>query len=84
MRNMKIAFVFLTWVIFAAAAFAEEETAGRFQLLSGIIEITGKGVSVQEHAVFRIDTKTGKTWTYTSGQGKDGKFKIFWSEIPEP
>ena len=78
---MKIAFAFLTWVILAAGAFAEEEPVGRFQLLSGTIEIIGKSGVSEQHVVFRIDTKTGKTWTYTNGEGKDGKIREFWSEV---
>ena len=82
---MKTVFALLTLFTITVAAFAEEEPVGRYQLLSGVFEIQGKGgVTIQAHAVFRIDSKTGRTSVYTmAAVGKDGKLKEYWSDVPE-
>jgi hypothetical protein len=80
---MKTIFAFLTWATLAGVAFADEEVVGRYQLLSGMLTLTGKSVTADQHVILRIDTKTGKTWSYISGQDKEGKYKEFWAQIPE-
>ena len=80
---MKTALIVLTWLTFATAGFADEEVVGRYQLLSGVLTLTGKSASPDEHVILRIDTKTGKTWCCISGEGKDGKYREFWAAIPE-
>ena len=81
---MKIVFAFLMWVTFAAAAFAEEESIGRFQLFGGTLGVESKsGTSSPIPVILRIDTKTGKTWQYLSVQEKSGKYIEYWSEIAE-
>jgi hypothetical protein len=82
---MKTTFVLLVTLLLVGKTSAQDEqgAVGQYQLVSAIVEIVGKGGATQEHVVFRIDTKTGMTWTYGIGQGKDGKMKEFWSRIPE-
>jgi hypothetical protein len=84
MFSMKILFAVFALITTYGVAFAEDETVGRYQLVPGIIEIIGKGgMATQEHVIMRIDTKTGKTWEYASGVGKDGKMNSFWGQIPD-
>lgn len=61
----------------------DNETVGRYQLFGGTYEFTVKGVPVETHAVFRIDTQTGTTSVYRVGSDKDGKFDEYWSGINE-
>jgi hypothetical protein len=57
---------------------------GKFQLLSSPYTIWLKnGSSSSETTVFRIDTATGKTWKYVTGQTADGKHIDGWLEVPE-
>jgi hypothetical protein len=82
---MKTALYLLIPLITAANTFAQEPAqVGRYQLVSGIVEIVGKGVSARENAVFRIDTETGKVFKYSCGAvGKDQTLREFWSYVPE-
>jgi hypothetical protein len=56
---------------------------GQYQLVPAVVETVGQKVVAQEHSLFRIDTKTGKTWSYASGQDKNGKIFEFWHEISD-
>ncbi len=80
---MKILFVFIASLVGATATLADEGVVGEYQLVSAIVETHGQKVSVEEHSLFRIDTKTGKTWVYTSAQGKNGKFIAYWREVSD-
>jgi hypothetical protein len=83
---MKIALSLLVFLIAATSALAQDEqpVVGRYQLLSGIIELAAKsGPAAQHRVVFRIDTKTGKAWLYTLVETKDGKVSEFWSPVAE-
>lgn len=80
---MKILFVVLGFISLCNSALAEDQAVGRYQLVSGIVEIVGRGSVTQTHVIIRIDTKTGRTWEYAAGVGKDGKMNEFWSPIPD-
>lgn len=54
----------------------------RFQLFQGSYKITIDKDSSQESGVFRIDTQTGTTWTYTTGFVA-GKYVERWDKIAE-
>jgi hypothetical protein len=55
---------------------------GRFILFQGVVETIGKGVVLKENVVFRMDTATGKTWSYT-GDHRAGGLGDYWSEVLE-
>jgi hypothetical protein len=81
---MKTVLLPLVLIMTALFALAEDDALiGRFQLVNATIEMTGKTVSAQQRVLFRIDTKTGKTWTYVLGESKDGKILEFWSPVDE-
>jgi hypothetical protein len=80
---MKILFVFIASLVGATAALADEGVVGQYQLVSAVVETHGQKVSVEQHSLFRIDTKTGKTWVYTSAEGKNGKFVAYWREVSD-
>jgi hypothetical protein len=71
-----------TSILYAQAERTASGTAGSFQLFSGHYTITGDKVSVDDFGVFRIDTRTGKTWQYTNSV-KPGKEFSGWMEIGE-
>jgi hypothetical protein len=57
---------------------------GRYQLLYGEHEsISGSGTKETSKVILRIDTVTGETSEYTSGQGPSGGLQDFWYHIPE-
>ena len=82
---MKTIFVFIVVCLLVGNVFSQEGegAVGEYQLVSAVVEMSGKGTVVPQHVVFRIDTKTGMTWTYVVGEGKDGKMHELWSRIRE-
>jgi len=61
---MKILLSFFVLVSLQGFAVAGDEPTGRYQLVAGTIQITGRGTSLDQPVLVRIDTKTGRTWLY--------------------
>jgi urease accessory protein UreH len=56
--------------------------AARYQLVSSPYAIWMKnGPTLTETTIFKIDTTTGKTWKYVTGQDKDGKPMDGWNPM---
>lgn len=78
--------VVILLVAFGAPAQAPAPDTGRYQLLPATYEFESKG-SIEYHGLFRIDTRTGKTWRFHNGmivsdQGKEHYYRM-WVQIDE-
>lgn len=56
---------------------------GRYQLIAGEYEITGRNSIEHMKVVLRIDTATGETDELVNTEGDDKKLHEFWSRIKE-
>jgi hypothetical protein len=57
--------------------------AGRYQLMQGNFPVIGFKGNVRDSTVFKIDSQTGRTWTYLTGIDGDGKPVSRWSYIQD-
>lgn len=79
---MKIILASLVSLLTLTVALADEPI-GQYQLVPGIVHTVGTTSAFDQHTMFRLDTKTGRTWVYESGTVK-GNHVEFWLEITEP
>lgn len=56
---------------------------GRYQLVQGRYVINAKGSSIDESAVFKIDTQTGAVSIYKEGQLQDRQIFSQFEKIPD-
>jgi hypothetical protein len=73
-------------ILYAQTPHTTSGPVGAFQLLAGrytVGGIIGPEAETEQTAIFRIDTRTGKTWVYMTGKDKSGKFYQGWGEVPE-
>jgi hypothetical protein len=85
---MKEILIFAAAIVIAAAFYFSPSTeVGRYQIVSGKIrELVGiKNVTqIQENnALFRIDTKSGKTWRLVPFAQATGDHTMGWEEVHE-
>lgn len=80
---MKTTLSVIAFFVFVSIAGAQDDTVGRYQLVTGMFEPTIRPAVPAQHVIIRIDTKTGKAWKYVVFVDQ-GKLKEFWSEIAEP
>ena len=53
----------------------------RYELFQGEYTISNEGTAFKANGVFKIDTATGRTWIYTEGKMREGKFYKEWVPI---
>jgi|SRR5580658_6836159 hypothetical protein len=73
-------------ILYAQAARTSNGPVGAFQLLAGRYNmggLIGPEAETEQTTIFRIDTRTGKTWVYMTGKDKSEKFYQGWGEVPE-
>jgi|HubBroStandDraft_6_1064221.scaffolds.fasta_scaffold731844_1 hypothetical protein len=73
--------ILLGVMLIASNAQAPSGQVGRYQLLAGKHDVSGKDQVVEQNDLFRIDTVTGVTSYYYAGVDKDGKAHSEWNTI---
>ena len=85
-RHIAISIVaVLLLAVFVLRGQQDQQTAvaaGPFQLFQGRYGAGADETAITVESVFRIDTKTGRTWTYVTGTSS-GKFYSRWLLIEE-
>ena len=84
---MKEILLFAALVILLVVAFNQPSPEGRYRLVeANIQEVVGPKNVMQvqkNNALFRLDSKTGKTWRLVAEQQKTGDHVMAWEEVPE-
>jgi len=57
-----------------------DDAVGRFQLVTATVHVVP---ALDSKMLFKIDTVTGRTWWYLSGESKNGKTFDRWIEIED-
>jgi hypothetical protein len=70
-------------ILYAQVGRAPSGLAGNFELLAGQYTIVGDKASAESFGVFRIDTRTGKTWELRNDV-RIGHAYSGWFEVSEP
>ena len=58
-----------------------ECSQARFRIVPADYLHLGKGASLKEAGVFKLDTMTGQTWRFVSFEDNTGKIHEAWDEI---
>lgn len=69
-------------ILYAQTGRAASGPVGSFQLLAGHYEIIGDKALTEDFGIFRIDTRTGKTWEFINSN-RTGKEASGWLEVNE-